>query len=116
MLRQSNYLKVKFHKPFVWGDAYEINLSSNLLRICKNEDKDHRVFLSDCECQNIITQFKNLIFSSHNVDISSDGDRYDEPGAYLYIYCSDGCISHTVELSGWSNHEAIYIFLNIAVR
>ena len=109
---QNNCLEVKFHEPFVWGDAYKINVASNLLRISKNKDNDYRIVLRGHEYQNIVTQFRNLILSSHNIDINSDGDRYDEPGAYLYIYFSDGHISHTVELSGWSNHKVIHIFLN----
>lgn len=111
-MRQNNYLEIKFHEPFVWGDAYKINIASNILRICKNDDNDYRIVIPSHEYQNIVTQFRNLILSSHNVEIISDGDRYDEPGAYLYIYFSDGHISHTVELSGWSNHKVIHIFLN----
>lgn len=111
-MRQNNYLEIKFHEPFAWGDAYKINIASNILRICKNDDNDYRIVIPSHEYQNIVTQFRNLILSSHNVEIISDGDRYDEPGAYLYIYFSDGHISHTVELSGWSNHKAIHIFLN----
>lgn len=116
-MRQNNYLEVKFHEPFVWGDEYQICITTNLicihlLRIRKNEEKDHRVALSGLDYQNIITQFKNLILSSYNVEINSDGDRYSEPGASLYMYYSDGHISHTVELSGWSNHEIIHLFLN----
>lgn len=114
---QNICLEVKFHKPFVWGDEYQISITTNLmcihlLRIRKNEEKDHRVSLSGLDYHNIVTQFRNLILSSHNIDINNDGDRYDEPGAYLYIYFSDGHISHTVELSGWSNHKVIHIFLN----
>jgi len=114
---QNNCLEIKFHEPFVWGDEYQISITTNLicihyLRIRKNEDKEYRIVLHDHEYQNIVTQFRNLILSSHNIDINSDGDRYDEPGAYLYIYFSDGHISHTVELSGWSNHKVIHIFLN----
>ncbi len=111
-IRQNTYLEVKFHEPFVWGDAYKISLSNNLLRIRENDDKDYRIVLSGHECQSIINQFKDLIYSSHNAEINSDGDRYSEPGASLYLYVSDDHISHTVELSGWSNHRIIYPFLN----
>lgn len=111
-IRQNTYLEVKFHEPFVWGDAYKISLSNNLLRIRKNDDKDYRIVLSGHEGQSIINQFKDLIYSSHNIEINSDGDRYSEPGASLYLYVSDDHISHTVELSGWSNHRIIYPFLN----
>lgn len=109
----NTYLEVKFHEPFVWGDAYKINITSNLLRIYKNEDKDYKIVLSDREYQRIVTQFKNLILSSsNNIEINSDGDRYSEPGASLYMHFTDGHVSHTVELSGWSNHEIIHLFLN----
>lgn len=111
-IRQNAYLEVNYHEPFVWGDAYEINIASNNLKICKNEDEVYRIVLPDFECQNIIAQFKNLLLSSYNVEINSDGDRYSEPGASLYLHLSDGHISHTVELSGWSNHQVIYLFLN----
>ena len=117
MMCQNNCLEVKFHEPFVWGDEYQISITTNLmcihlLRNRKNEDKDYRIVLQDHEYQNIVTRFRDLILSTHNVEINSDGDRYDEPGAYLYIYLSEGHLSHTVELSGWSNHKVIHIFLN----
>lgn len=110
---QNTYLEVKFHEPFVWGDAYKTSITSNLLRIYKNEDKAYKTVLSDREYQRIVIQFKNLILSSsNNIEINSDGDRYSEPGASLYMYYTDGHVSHMVELSGWSNHEIIHLFLN----